>query len=284
MQWSSPIHTTVSLVQQHEWKIMNQENQQPVAGSWTGPVRIFKVTKWVVISVLVFSIIVVLIGLGMFVFGIYKALTDSNRGMGFLGISSAVGIFCVSAGAFLFLRASKQVGLQVLLFEEGIVLCRGQIENRIRWSSIEKIWVKSTFSATKQQNIATGLTGSHLIYTLEFLNGPKHRLFSYIANLEELGNMIQDKARTAAFPNAKKSIQDNVPLDFGSIKADAAGISRGRSRVPWEDIEGIDDDSCVLYNKDGKTKKWYSLDNPYVCNQLLLLSLIKWKMNKSARV
>ena len=70
---------------------------------------------------------------------------------------------------------------------------------------------------------------------------------------------------------------DGQTLDFGPVTCDAGGITVGKERLPWDELDALERESDkLLVKKAGKKKAWAKCDFSDLVNPHVLMGVAAW--------
>jgi hypothetical protein len=72
-------------------------------------------------------------------------------------------------------------------------------------------------------------------------------------------------------------LEDGQTLAFGPVACDAGGITVGKDRLPWAEVDALERESDKLaVKKVGKKKAWAKCDLNDVANPHVLMGVAAW--------
>lgn len=115
--------------------------------------------------------------------------------------------------------------------------------------------------------------------TLTRADGEQVALLSTLDGFPELGQRVQEETFRRLFPVKWADLEDGQTLEFGPVTCDAGGITVGKDRLPWAEVDSLDRASDKLEVKRvGKKKKkaWAKCDLNSVVNLHVLMGVAAW--------
>jgi hypothetical protein len=113
--------------------------------------------------------------------------------------------------------------------------------------------------------------------TLTRADGEQVGLPSTLDGFPELGRRVQEETYRRLFPVKWAEFEDGQTLEFGPVTCDAGGITVGKDRLPWGQVDAVERESDKLaVKKVGKKKAWAKCELSAVVNLHVLLGVAAW--------
>ncbi|HKB02736.1 MAG TPA: DUF6585 family protein [Gemmataceae bacterium] len=105
-------------------------------------------------------------------------------------------------------------------------------------------------------------------------DGEQVGLPSTLDGFPELGRRVQEETYRRLFPVHWAELEDGQTLEFGPITCDAGGITVGKDRLPWDEVDVLERASDKLeIKKVGKKKVWAKCDLSDLVNPHVLMGM-----------
>lgn len=164
----------------------------------------------------------------------------------------------------------KGVGVRVLVGPKGLAYLK-EAETRIMlWDDVAELRVNprrthwgrlSTLAAT---------------FWLMAKDGSKIMLDEKINRVVQLGESIQQHVATHQLATAIKQFNSEQLLTFGKLSLDKQGIHRGKSILPWSDVQAVEPRGWYFdIERKGKKLAWASLPISALINARTFLALCR---------
>ncbi len=220
--------------------------------------------------------IAVLIGVPMFIFGIVAAVAilrgEVKKGA-LRGPVLAVGLgsLLIGAGIYVPLRAYRNWGLKVLVFEKGFVhFQKGRIQV-FRWDQIQTVWQQISKAA------ATGILGDADVLTVVRSDDIQVRIDDHIARRKTLGQLVQKETLKHMLPSTVAAFERGEIVDFGPLGISSEGLHNKHRVLPWSDLADmkLDKKGSLTVSQRGKWLNWLNVPANQIPNAHVLLALVK---------
>jgi hypothetical protein len=166
----------------------------------------------------------------------------------------ALGCALVAGAIILLVRALRNRGLRVLVYQEGLVRLHQEKSNAFFWDEVE------TVSARKNKETWSKAAGGSLVVTVRRSNGELYQFDDTLPDLKRLAELIRAQTLRHLLPRALDALQTGQEVPFGKLRVGPAGLIRDRDTLPWEQIKEIKlDDDKVTISKKGNWLAWHTV-------------------------
>jgi hypothetical protein len=181
----------------------------------------------------------------------------------------AAGIFMLVGGVFLSLRAYRNWGLRVLIYEVGLVRLQRSQASAFFWDEVETVWQK------KHKGSLAKFTQGKLVYIVRRHNGEEFHFDDSLPEIQRLGSIIKAQTLPHLLARTRDAFHAGRQLDFNKVRVSRDGIGNGTETIPWEMVQQIQfEDERVTINRKGNWLAWFTgaasdIPNPHVFQNLL---------------
>jgi hypothetical protein len=199
-----------------------------------------------------------------------RSSSDDNVGAAVVG-GGLFGFFALLA--FLNWNGKRTPG-SVMLTEQGVAYMQGEGANAkattARWDEVNGI----TQAITKHYRNGV-YTGTTYLYTLFLTGGRKMTFNNSIANVEMLGEALQNEVSRRAMPIAAAAYNSGQPVNFGPLTVSRDGLTQGKKTLAWGEIEGVQiQNGYIAVKKQGGWFNWANVPAASVVNLYVFLNLV----------
>jgi hypothetical protein len=163
-----------------------------------------------------------------------------------------------------------RAGKILFLYEYGLIDRINSKPQVIRYEDITTFWK----SITRIYNKYGSYRNTQAIYTLQ-TKEDKKRKYVFMAEPENLGNLLSERILTYQFPSAMIAYQAGNPINFGKVMLHQGGISWNKKTLNWTEVETVTLNSGVVYiRKTGKRLRWAAIKVAEFPNVDLFLAMV----------
>src|SRR5262249_19692687 len=126
---------------------------------------------------------------------------------------------------------------QLTLYEQGVVVQRGQEVQLVGYDEIETLWERILWQGGHKGRLVASRTQG---YTIQTRDGRTLRLDDQFAGIRQAGELIQQEVLRRNLLAAAAAYQADTPLPFGPVTISRAGLARGKAALPWSEIVRVD--------------------------------------------
>ena len=182
---------------------------------------------------------------------------------------AAVGLPLATIGAVVLIGRQRRRDLRVQIFTDGFTRIMPGQTDVIRWDEVAEV-VQNVIQSYRG-NVRTNTTH---IYTIRLTNGRKFVFNGQVDKIAGLGSVLQQHCAAAMLPRAREAYQAGESVTFGPFSVSRAGISKGKTTLPWEQVEQVELSQGVLHvRKKGERRDWAFAMASKVPNLPVLMAL-----------
>lgn len=155
----------------------------------------------------------------------------------------AFGLMVGLLGVWLAIRAirKRNLGKRVGVYAEGMAYTQQGKTHIIGWDDISSVWQDTTARYFRQpwqtQHRYAGTTHR---YTLQLGDGSRFTFDDALANVGELGRVVQQETLHRLLPRLLEGYEAGETLSFGKLSLSKDGISKGYMTMPWEQVKNVE--------------------------------------------
>jgi hypothetical protein len=233
------------------------------------PISEFGVNGHVLVSRLVWSMVLVVLGIAL-----DGLLMAGNHGIE----SLTLGLMFVMLGVMLAIRSYRNLGLRVLVYPEGGILFRGDRAATFFWDEIVRLWKKPI-------ELHLSIWKGSLILRLEKTDGESIEIDDALPYLRELARIIEEKTFPLLFSSAICTLEAGRCVHFRVLVVHPSGLEARKGTLPWEELKEIkwENDGLAIYKK-GKWRNWYTLKLSHIPNYHVIVPLIGQMLKSKSHV
>ncbi|MBE9180619.1 hypothetical protein IQ268_18820 [Oculatella sp. LEGE 06141] len=161
----------------------------------------------------------------------------------------------------------------VLLYQHGLVDQRKPQPVILPYADVDTLLI----AVTRLANVT-----SH-VYTLQTKDKRKIQFDEHLAQIKDLGQILQEQVAQQQLPEAIATYNRGLPISFKQLAISPDGMSRGRQHLSWQDFDG----ATVIQSRTrkhvhvfleikqkGQQKPWALLDQATFPNLSLFFALL----------
>lgn len=170
---------------------------------------------------------------------------------------------------YLFYTVVQAINQRIYLFQQGIVIDKGNQVQVLPWNQVAEIWQSVT------RNYRNGIyTGTTYIYTLRRADGYQIKLNNMTKHIAELGPIVAQGITRELIPRALYAIRSGQTLTFARLTVNLQGISNGREFLPWSQILAVDvKRGWVTIRRVGVSRAWSTITVAKLPNFLVFTTI-----------
>lgn len=193
----------------------------------------------------------------------------SPGGGGSWGSKLAGFIFLTLGGVFLW-GLRRQEGVQVRVYERGLVYRRRGREQVFRWEEVEAFGE----SATVHEDTLTGMkSGVGYVYRLRRADGASVTLDNEVEGIARLGRRIREATGGRLSAQAFEAVRGGGYAQFGEFVVRREGLTHKSKTLAWKEVGGVELKEGRVNVKDRSGRQWASELHGFVPNAHVLLAL-----------
>jgi hypothetical protein len=179
------------------------------------------------------------------------------------------GIVMLVGGILLALRAYRNWGVRVLVYEVGLVRLQHRTASAFFWDEVETVWQK------KNKGNWAKFTQGKLVYIVRRHSGEEFHFDDSLPEIQRLGGIIQRETLPHLLARTRDAFHAGQTLVFNKLRVSRDGIGNTEETLPWEKVQQIQfEDERVTINKKGNWLVWFAgvasdIPNPHVFQSLL---------------
>lgn len=207
-------------------------------------------------------------GVVLAVIGVVVIFADmlQHRPTGFF----LLGGLLLAGGLWTFYTGMGEQSLQVQVFADGLTYTKRGSSEVIRWDEIAEVLQQVT-----KRYVNGAYVGTSHIYTLRRPGKPNLKLDDALANVEALGNTVQQEIYRRRLPQALAAYNAGAIVPFGKLSLSQAGLSNGKETIAWSEIKGIKlDKGIISVSKQGKWLNWSTVTVAQTPNIFVFTALV----------
>lgn len=220
---------------------LSPQVQQAVAAQQLGPfIRNYKASFF---NILIGPIVCAIVGIFFLASGTQGG--DSSANFMFAAIFLIIGVILLVIGV-------PNLGQQVYLFQQGLVIEKGGQAQPFPWRQTAEVYQQIT------NYYRYGIrTRTVYRYTLRRADGYQIKLTNSTKGIAQLGQAISKGVTQELVPRALHSIRSGQTLTFAQFSVNQQGIGNGREFLPWQQVEAVNvNRGIVSVKKAGKFLNW----------------------------
>lgn len=209
-----------------------------------------KVYPATIVKTIIGALVFLVIGIGFAAAGILPQDTSGATKVVFLIFA----LLFVFTALYMMYGAIRVANQQVYLFQEGLVITKGEQVQPFPWTQANEV----TQSITR--NYRNGVyTGTTYLFTLRRADGYELKLDNLTKGIAELGPAVAQGITRALVPRALQSLQMGQTLPFNPFSINQQTISNGKATIPWTQVQSVDvKQGQVTVRQIGNKRVWGS--------------------------
>lgn len=176
--------------------------------------------------------LVFLVGAALFFAG---GIFPTDETVATRGILLVFAVLFLSTAIYMIFTVIQAANQQVYLFQQGIVIDKGNQVQAFPWNQVAEVWQSIT------RHYRNGVyTGTTYIYTLRRTDGYQVKLSNLTKGIAELGPAVAQGITRELVPRALYSIRTGQTLTYAPFSVNEQGIGNGREFLPWSQVQAVE--------------------------------------------
>jgi hypothetical protein len=199
------------------------------------------------ITNLVISGALVLLGLGVFPLGIYYDFPEPVLNKRIMIV--LFGAIWVGLALALFVTNFRNLGQRVLVYSDGFTLHKGGAQTVCKWDDIAAVWRDS---ATPGSVVMAKTT-----LTIQTKIGRTVVLTEFFARMNTLVDIVLAETQRRIFPAVQAELDDGRSVKFGNIRINPRELIEADKELPWSQAAIEVTRGLIYIRRKGDGQTWY---------------------------
>jgi hypothetical protein len=181
-----------------------------------------------------------------------------------------IGLALLGGAVILVVRALRNRGLCVLVYQEGLVRLQRDKANAFFWDEVETVIQK------KNKEAWSKAAAGSLVVTVRRCNGEEYHFDDTLPDLKRLADLIRRETLRHLLPRALDAYHAGNVLAFGKLRLGPSGLARDKDTLAWDQVKEIKiDDDKVTIQKKGNWLAWCTVPLSEVHNAHVFAALVE---------
>ncbi|HEY9617514.1 MAG TPA: DUF6585 family protein [Microcoleaceae cyanobacterium] len=184
----------------------------------------------------------------------------------------ALSLFFLIAACYFGVMAIAALGINLYLFQHGLIYCSFGKRRVIPYDEITVIWQGQLSSEGHEENSTVEER-----YVIETADGDRLVLGQMFANLQQIGDRIQQEFVRRQLPQVLNAYRWGRSIHFGLFSVSRTGLTTTNGILPWSDLQAITLQNGILCftGNPGRSLAWLNIGTANIPNVCLFLALIQ---------
>lgn len=181
------------------------------------------------------------------------------------------GIVFLGVGCYVMYQTIQTLGLQLLLYEQGLICVRFNRIQVVRYEDIVAIWQHIIRNHTYFIPTRTDHN-----YTIQTRDSKILKFDDKLKKVGQVGNYLQNEVFRYQMPLALKTYHQGGEVDFGPLTVSKNGLTSMKGTLQWSEIKNIKvENGAVLVKRNGSWLNWMKIEVRQIPNFYIFLAMVE---------
>lgn len=184
----------------------------------------------------------------------------------------ALSLFFWIATCYFGVMAIVALGINLYLFQHGLIYCSFGKRRIIPYDEITVIWQGQVPLEHHEEKAAIEER-----YVIETADGERLILGQMFANIQQIGDLIQQEFVRRQLPQTLNAYRWGRSIHFGLFSVSRTGLTTTNGILPWSDLKSVtlQDGILSFTGNAGRSLEWLNVSTANIPNVCLFLALIQ---------
>ncbi|MGI0486982.1 DUF6585 family protein [Pantanalinema rosaneae CENA516] len=184
----------------------------------------------------------------------------------------ALSLFFLIAACYFSVMAIAALGINLYLFQHGLIYCSFGKRRIIPYDEITVIWQGQVPSEQHEENPT-----SEERYVIETADGDRLILGQMFANLQQIGDYLQQEFVHRQLPQVLNAYRWGRSIHFGLFSISRTGLTTTSGILAWTDLKAVtlQNGMFSFMGNTGRSLEWLNVSIANIPNVGLFLALVQ---------